>query len=117
VDQSRPPLASLFERMAGGAFDVRCERHGHARELSSHDVERALAEPQEPTADRTARPLTAPAASDGARQIDHGGYGKPKRAFWRGRRRIVEGGALCSLMREGSHSVVPAATRIAVITR
>lgn len=57
VDQSKPLLASLFERMAGGAFYVRCERRGHAGDISSHDVERALADHLLALAEQGNKPL------------------------------------------------------------
>jgi len=44
VDQARPLLAGMLERMPGGTFHVRCERRGHADEIGSHDVECTLAD-------------------------------------------------------------------------
>jgi tRNA(Ser,Leu) C12 N-acetylase TAN1 len=57
VDQARPLLSGVLERMAGGTFYVRCERRGHADEISSHDVERTLADHLLALAEQRKKPL------------------------------------------------------------
>jgi tRNA(Ser,Leu) C12 N-acetylase TAN1 len=44
VDQLKPRVASMLERMNAGTFYVRCERRGHAGEVMSREVERAVAD-------------------------------------------------------------------------
>jgi len=44
VDQLNEAVAPMLERLLGGTFYVRMERRGHAGEISSSEVERAVAD-------------------------------------------------------------------------